>query len=77
AHGKGVGILQSTARLSMLSDNVLDLTQGEGGTLPIEHARVDLAKVVQDSASRMTMDAIAKGIEIEIALKESLGAVQG
>ncbi|KQN08566.1 histidine kinase [Sphingobium sp. Leaf26] len=77
AKGYVDGILQSTARLSMLIDNVLDLTQGEVGTLPIELARVDLGKVVQDSASRMTMDATAKGIEIEIALKDSLGAVQG
>ncbi|MES2174640.1 MAG: PAS-domain containing protein [Pseudomonadota bacterium] len=71
------GILKSTARLSMLIDNVLDLTQGEVGTLPIDHARVDLATVVRASASRMMMDATAKGMEIDMTLQDSLGAVQG
>ncbi|WP_420143288.1 PAS-domain containing protein [Sphingobium sp.] len=71
------GILQSTTRLSMLIDNVLDLTQGEVGTLPIERTRTDLNAVAIDSAQRMGLDASAKGIEIEIALKPSLGAVQG
>jgi signal transduction histidine kinase len=77
AKGYVDGILQSTARLSMLIDNVLDLTQGEVGTLPIDHARVDLAQVIKGSASRMTMDATAKGIEIEVMVNDSLGAVQG
>jgi signal transduction histidine kinase len=71
------GILKSTARLSMLIDNVLDLTQGEVGTIPIDHARVDLATVVRASASRMMMDATAKGMDIEMTLQDSLGAVQG
>ncbi len=71
------GILKSTARLSMLIDNVLDLTQGEVGTLPIDHARVDLATVVRASASRMMMDATAKGMDIDMTLQDSLGAVQG
>ncbi|NML11273.1 PAS domain-containing protein [Sphingobium sp. AR-3-1] len=71
------GILKSTARLSMLIDNVLDLTQGEVGTLPIDRARVDLTTVVRASASRMMMDATAKGMEIDMTLQDSLGAVQG
>ncbi|RYM09649.1 sensor histidine kinase [Sphingobium cupriresistens] len=71
------GILKSTARLSMLIDNVLDLTQGEVGTLPIDHVRVDLATVVRASASRMMMDATAKGMDIDMTLQDSLGAVQG
>lgn len=71
------GILKSTARLSMLIDNVLDLTQGEVGTLPIDRARVDLATVVRASASRMMMDATAKGMDIDMTLQDSLGVVQG
>ncbi|CAM8653908.1 PAS-domain containing protein [Sphingobium cupriresistens] len=71
------GILKSTARLSMLIDNVLDLTQGEVGTLPIDHVRVDLTTVVRASASRMMMDATAKGMDIDMTLQDSLGAVQG
>ncbi|MEC3949452.1 sensor histidine kinase [Sphingobium sp. HWE2-09] len=71
------GILKSTARLSMLIDNVLDLTQGEVGTLPIDHARVDLAAVVRASANAMTMDAQAKGIAVEVTVQDSLGVVSG
>jgi signal transduction histidine kinase len=71
------GILQSTARLSMLIDNVLDLTQGEVGTLPIERAPVDLTAVARESAERLKAQATAKGMELATSLQGSLGTVQG
>ncbi|WHO37207.1 PAS-domain containing protein [Sphingobium sp. AP49] len=71
------GILQSTGRLSMLIDNVLDLTQGEAGTLPIERTAVDLAVLVRESAARVEGDANAKGIDLAVTLQDSLGPVQG
>ncbi|MDI1294716.1 MAG: PAS-domain containing protein, partial [bacterium] len=71
------GILQSSGRLSMLIDNVLDLTQGEAGTLPIERAPVDLAGLVQDSAARIAGDAAAKGIDLAVTVQQTLGMVQG
>lgn len=77
AQGYVDGILQSTSRLSMLIDNVLDLTQGEAGTLPIDREAVDLATVARDSASRARADAAAKGIDLAITLDPTLGEVQG
>ena len=71
------GILQSTGRLAMLIDNVLDLTQGEAGTLPIERAPVELAAVARESATRLSADAKAKGIDLAVSLEDSLGVVQG
>src|SRR5690606_30190725 len=54
------GILQSTSRLGMMIDNVLDLTQGEAGTLSIEHASVDLTALARESAARIALAAKAK-----------------
>ncbi|MEJ7934976.1 PAS-domain containing protein [Sphingobium sp. AN558] len=71
------GILQSTNRLSMLIDNVLDLTQGEAGTLPIDRAPVDLAAIARDGAARIASDAAAKRIDLAVELLESLGTVEG
>ncbi|NWK96496.1 histidine kinase [Sphingobium lactosutens] len=71
------GILQSTGRLSMLIDNVLDLTQGEAGTLPIERAVVDLAAISQACVDRLRTEAAAKGMEFAIRIEPSLGSVQG
>lgn len=71
------GILQSTNRLSMLIDNVLDLTQGEAGMLPIEKTTVDLAVEARDSVARIRGDATAKGIDLAMSLQSTLGMVQG
>ena len=71
------GILQSTNRLSMLIDNVLDLTQGEAGTLPIDRAPVDLAALAKESIERIKGEATAKGIDLAISLHETLGKVEG
>lgn len=71
------GILQSTKRLAMLIDNVLDLTQGEAGTLPIDRAPVDLAQLARESVERIKADAAAKGIDLALSLHATLGTVQG
>ena len=77
AKGYVDGILQSSARLSMLIDNVLDLTQGEVGNLPIERAAVDLGLVTQGSVARHREQAAAKGIDLAVAVQDSLGTIQG
>ena len=71
------GILQSTNRLAMLIDNVLDLTQGEAGTLPIDRAPVDLAALAKDCVARIKGEASAKGIDLAVSLHETLGQVEG
>lgn len=77
ARGYVDGILQSTARLSMLIDNVLDLTQGEVGTLPLDRAAVDLAVLARASAERLKGEANAKGIDLAVTMQPTLGTVQG
>ena len=69
------GILQSTSRLAMLIDNVLDLTQGEAGTLPVERAPVDLAELAKNCVERIRAEATAKGIDLAVSLQSSLGTV--
>ncbi len=71
------GILQSTTRLSMLIDNVLDLTQGEAGTLSIERETVDLGAVLRDCGTRAMVDAKAKRIDLALSIQDSLGTVSG
>lgn len=71
------GILQSTNRLAMLIDNVLDLTQGEAGALPIDRAPVNLAAVAADAVARIRGDATAKGIDLAVSLQDSLGSIKG
>ncbi|MCI4589413.1 PAS-domain containing protein [Sphingobium sp. BYY-5] len=71
------GILQSTGRLSMLIDNVLDLTQGEAGTLPIERTAVDLTAVAKARIDRLHSEASVKGMDLVIQIEPSLGNVQG
>jgi signal transduction histidine kinase len=61
----------------MLIDNVLDLTQGEAGMLPVEKAPVDLAAEARDAVARIRGDAAAKGIDLAVTIQTSLGTVQG
>lgn len=67
-------IMQSTGRLGVLIDNVLDLTQGEAGTLPLDKAVVDLAQLARDGVARIRAEAGAKKIELVVDLLPSLGA---
>lgn len=68
-------ILESSAKLSGLIDTVLDLTQGEAGTLPIERAPVDLAAFIAACRDRWVAAAVAKNIELVVDIKPSTGRV--
>ncbi|MFO1259801.1 MAG: PAS-domain containing protein [Sphingomonadaceae bacterium] len=68
-------ILESTDKLSGLIDTVLDLTQGEAGTLPLERAPVDLAGFVAACRDRWTSAAATKKIELVVDIKPSTGRV--
>lgn len=70
-------ILDATAKLSGMIDTVLDLTQGEAGTLPLERAPVDLAALVEACRARWSGAAAEKQIEIGIDIKPSTGRVMG
>lgn len=76
--GEYVGaIMESVARLSSLIDNVLDLTQGEAGALPLELKPVDLCHLVDDRTANYVTEAESKNIELVVQIDPSLGNVTG
>jgi signal transduction histidine kinase len=68
-------ILASTDKLSGLIDTVLDLTQGDAGTLPLERGPVDLAAFIAACRDRWATAAAAKHIELIVDIKPSTGRV--
>lgn len=70
-------ILESTDKLSGLIDTVLDLTQGEAGTLPLELAPIDLASFILTCRDRWVSAATSKKIELVVDIKPSTGRVMG
>lgn len=70
-------IMESVARLSSLIDNVLDLTQGEAGALPLELKPVDLGDVVRERAEHYRAEAEGKAIDLVVQVEPSLGNVTG
>ncbi len=71
------GILQSTNRLATLIDNVLDLTQGEAGTLPIDHVPIDPGAIAKECAERAKASAIDKGIDLALTIDPTSGQATG
>lgn len=70
-------ILQSTQKLSGMIDTVLDLTQGEAGTLPLERSPVDLAALLEECRARWATAAADKKIALVLDVKPSTGRVMG
>lgn len=68
-------IIEASGRLSGLIDTVLDLTQGEAGTLPMERAPVDLGAFIAACRDRWASAAAAKKIELVVDIKPSTGRV--
>jgi len=70
-------IIQSTDRLAGLIDNVLDLTQGAAGGLPIERRPVDLAAVLHGAAGGFESIAAEGDVTIVESISPSTGIVTG
>lgn len=70
-------ILESVARLGMLIDEVLDLTQSEAGALPLERKSVDLRRVASEAAAAVQAEAAEKALDFEVAVDPSIGSVSG
>lgn len=68
-------IIEASAKLSGLIDTVLDLTQGEAGTLPMERAPLDLSAFITACRDRWATAAAAKKIELVVDIKPSTGRV--
>jgi signal transduction histidine kinase len=70
-------ILSSSERLGTLVDNVLDLTQNEGGGLPMEHKKIDLAELVRRAGGACAGLISAKMIEFVVDIDPAVGTVKG
>ncbi len=70
-------ILESTGRLSGLVDRVLDLTQSDAGSLPMERKPVELAVLLLDAARDHTPAAKAKSLDFAIEIDPGVGATRG
>jgi len=70
-------ILESVARLGVLIDNVLDLTQSDSGSLLLAEEEVDLAALCGDIAGRSAEGAAKKGIEFVAEIDPKAGSVTG
>jgi len=70
-------IIDSTNKLAKLIDNVLDLTQGAAGGLPIEHKPIDMEALVRKIVAQFEPRAKARGINIALALQPNLGSIKG
>src|SRR3546814_2768050 len=53
-------IMESAVRLSSLIENILDLTQGEAGALPLHKEPIELAAFVQGRVGKFREEAKAK-----------------
>ncbi len=70
-------IMQSTDRLARLIDNVLDLTQGAAGGLPIERRPVDLAAMLKSTIAAFAGEAAGREVTVVESIAPTLGMVNG
>ena len=70
-------IVDSTTRLSRLIDNVLDLTQGAAGGLPIERKPVAMEPLLRGVASALAAQAAARKVTLALDVPADPGTVSG
>src|SRR3546814_17747069 len=69
--------MESAVRLSSLIENILDLTQGEAGALPLHKEPIELAAFVQGRVGKFREEAKAKRIDLVVQIEPTLGEVSG
>src|SRR3546814_18747938 len=69
--------MESAVRLSSLIENILDLTQGEAGALPLHKQPIELAAFVQGRVGKFREDAKAKRLDLVVQIEPTPGAVSG
>lgn len=70
-------ILDSVTRLSVLIDNVLDLTQSDSGSLLLAEDEVDLTALCRAVAEEAEQVATRKQIRLAVDLKRTVGGITG
>jgi signal transduction histidine kinase len=70
-------IMDSVGVLGRQIDNVLDLAQGEAGTLAIEHAPVDIGALLGAALAAARPLATGEGMELVDNIGVDLGAIEG
>ncbi|RHW17257.1 histidine kinase [Sphingomonas gilva] len=70
-------ILQSVERLGQMIDDVLDLTQGDAGSLQLDRAQIDLAKLMSECGDAHGEEARARRIDLVIEVDASVGKIDG
>ena len=71
------GILESVERLGMLVDEVLDLTEAEGGTPRLERLDVDLEQIAQRAVAAVMPEVTRRKLDFAVELLPSVGNVSG
>ncbi|WP_157216914.1 sensor histidine kinase [Flavisphingomonas formosensis] len=70
-------ILQASARLGALIDDILDLTQSEAGALPMAEEKVDLTALVSEAGQEAGDRARAKPLDLVVDIAKSVGTLVG
>jgi signal transduction histidine kinase len=70
-------IMASTERLTSLIDNVLDLTQGAAGALPIDRKVMDVTETVEGSMARFEQAARVADITLVRDVQITAGEIEG
>jgi len=70
-------ILQSVERLGQMIDDVLDLTQGDAGALPLDRAAVDLVELADECGDAHASAAAERAIEFVVRVEPSVGTIDG
>lgn len=70
-------IMESVARLGVLIDGVLDLTQGEADDMKLERAPLNLIAIAQGAADGAAEAMTAKGMDFAVDLNPTLGGLRG
>lgn len=70
-------ILQSVERLRQMIDDVLDLTQGDAGALPLDRAPIDMVALATECGEAHVAVAAERGIDFVRQIDPSVGMVDG
>ena len=70
-------IMESVDRLSKLIDDVLDLTQGNTGAVPMERERIDIAGLCRTAVDKFLPRVGEKGQKLQSEIADNAGIVVG